>query len=108
MVNIQLMQTLLLNINFFRSSGNRRMLELAESARSPLTTMIRRSKLLDTKAVEGTTLQEDWQKWIDFETGNRLAWMFFVCDVELSAVWNLPPSFGLYELKAQLPCDERN
>lgn len=135
MVNIQLMQTLLLNINFFRSSGNRRMLELAESARSPLTTMIRRSKLLettkdDTFQTESRTASsrspshpmstkekispplhdddKDWYRWIEIETGRRLGWMFFICDVELSAVWNLPPSFGLHELKTQLPSDERS
>lgn len=93
------------------------MLELAESARSPLTTMTRKSRLFDrphnrsppssTSLDRGDdTLSSSWLEWVEEETGRRTAWYYFISDMELSAVWKLPPSFALDELKTELPQDD--
>lgn len=109
----------LFSFNFFRSSGKQRMLELAEAARSPLTTMTRKSRLFErsrqpanrhTNAASSLSPAQSetglWLDWIEEETGRRTAWYYFVADLELSAIWKLPPSFALSELKAELPQDE--
>lgn len=95
------------------------MLELAEAARSPLTTMTRKSRLFErsrqpanrhTNAASTLSPTQSetglWLDWIDEETGRRTAWYYFVADLELSAIWKLPPSFALSELKAELPQNE--
>lgn len=107
-------------------------MELAESARSPLTTMARRSRLFDRgqpsrhhhhhhhhsarqsvqpsssgyATPEASSEPTQWLDWIREETGRRTAWFYFISDMELSAVWKLPPSFALDELKAELPHDD--
>ncbi|PWN87303.1 hypothetical protein FA10DRAFT_182811 [Acaromyces ingoldii] len=101
--SLPFIQALLLNFNFFRSSGTREMLELAESLRSPLTTMIRKCRLLEPG--EGRH-PEDWKAWVDCETKKRTAWAYFTADMELSMVWSLAPSFAFDELNAELPGDE--
>ncbi|PWN21814.1 hypothetical protein BCV69DRAFT_281739 [Microstroma glucosiphilum] len=117
--NVAVFQALLLNFNFFRGSGKQRMLELAEAARSPLTTMTRKSRLFErsrqptnrhTNAASSLSPAQSetglWLDWVEEETGRRTAWYYFIADLELSAIWKLPPSFALNELKAELPQDE--
>lgn len=101
-------QTMLLNFSFFRSAGQRRMLELAESSRSPLATMVRRNHFFDatTHNEEGLSTEEAWKRWVIAETGRRTAWAFYLSDIELSAVWQLQPSISLDEAVAQLPQDD--
>ncbi|CAO1613893.1 unnamed protein product [Parajaminaea phylloscopi] len=108
MKSIEYAQALLLNFNFFRSAGKHRMLELAEAARSPLMTIIRKNRFFDaeTTCSEGATPDQAWLTWVRVETGIRTAWCCFSSDIELSAVWQLTPVLSLDEAVARLPQDD--
>lgn len=112
--SLSIIQALLLVGIFFGSSGSQRLLEYSEAQRSALATMVRRCHLLENhpppKAGEKErerSLQEQWSAWVSWEAIKRTSWACICSDLEFSLAWNVPPVYGLEELKAGLPSSDR-
>lgn len=89
------------------------MLDLAESARSPLATILRKSRLMEAATTihpevnaRGGDVQVEWREWVGAEMARRTAWYFFLADVELCCVWGMTPTISLDELNLPMPSDD--
>ncbi|EME78796.1 uncharacterized protein MYCFIDRAFT_43577, partial [Pseudocercospora fijiensis CIRAD86] len=93
-------------------SGNKRTMELAESAIPPLVTMLRRAGAFKkTRAPPQAPLPSDspeeldrkWKAWIEAESHKRLAYHVFLHCVQVSIAFQTPPLISYAEITLDLP-----
>lgn len=96
-------------------SGNKRTMELAESAALPLVTMIRRSGgFRRSRGVApgpspedtGDVLQQKWRTWVEAESFKRLAYHVFLYTVQVSVAFQTPPLLSYAEITLELPAPQ--
>ncbi|KXT01826.1 hypothetical protein AC578_1994 [Pseudocercospora eumusae] len=93
-------------------SGNKRTMELAESAAFPLVTMLRRAGAFKkTRTPPKGPLPSDtpeelnhkWKAWIEAESYKRLAYHVFLHCVQVSVAFQTPPLISYAEITLDLP-----
>ncbi|KAF1808149.1 hypothetical protein P152DRAFT_254083 [Eremomyces bilateralis CBS 781.70] len=108
-------QALLLGSVGMTYSGNRRLLEIAESGRNASITQCRRkgvlrrmpTRVLNLDSItEKQSYQEEWQQWIEDESRRRLGFCTFLIDAQNELYFDAVPYLSLAELELLLPCSE--
>lgn len=108
---LQVCQSLALQLRVGLWSGNKRKMELAESSSQPLITMLRRAGRLRRKPPplgpepgdDDRTLEAKWRDWIEAESYKRLALYVMVYDSQASISLLTRPLISYAELSLELP-----
>ncbi|KAI5194028.1 hypothetical protein E4T39_08818 [Aureobasidium subglaciale] len=113
--DLQLLQALLLTLNLATWSGNKCMMEIAESTIGPSITIIRRAGWLreefypviePQETDEGVQLHQRWTAWVQQESRKRLCYQTFLFDARVSMTRMTSPTMSFAEMT--LPYPERN
>ncbi|PIG87058.1 hypothetical protein AARAC_004313 [Aspergillus arachidicola] len=105
---------LILQIGFW--SGDKRRMEIAESFRQPIVTMLRRAACFTAEGSLVITpsetdsvgeLDQKWRQWVEQESSTRLVYHIFLHDIETSLVCSTNPLISDTELKLPLPYHRR-
>ncbi|KEQ72636.1 hypothetical protein M436DRAFT_48688 [Aureobasidium namibiae CBS 147.97] len=113
--DLQLLQALLIVLDLAIWSGNKCMMEIAESTTGPSITIIRRAGWLreDVYPViepqetdEGMQLHQKWVAWVQQESRKRLCYRTFLLDAQISMTRMTSPTMSFAELSLSYP--ERN
>lgn len=110
--DLELLQTFLLCLEIGLWSANSRKMEISESFRHPLITMLRRRGRFDAAgylsiAVDpvdsGQALEDKWRLWVREESIKRLVYHLWQHDVQCSMVLMTSPLMSYAELSLPLP-----
>lgn len=106
------LQTYAISLGIGTWSGNKRTMELAESAALPLITMLRRAGRFRRSRIPAETplptdtpeqLEQKWRSWIEAESFKRLAYHIFLHSVQVSVAFQTPPLLSYSEITLDLP-----
>ena len=106
------LQTYAISLGIGTWSGNKRTMELAESAAMPLITMLRRAGRFRRSRIPAETplptdtpdqLEQKWRGWIEAESFKRLAYHIFLHSVQVSVAFQTPPLLSYSEITLDLP-----
>ncbi|KAI5785165.1 C2H2 type zinc finger domain protein [Pyronema domesticum] len=110
--DLHTLQAYLIQIEISLWSGNKRRIEIAESFRQPLGTMLRRSgkyrraqypTIVPLLSDEGETLNSRWRSWIEQQQWARLVYQLFIHDIQGSMAYQVNPIISYAELSLPLP-----
>ncbi|KAL4937077.1 hypothetical protein BDV06DRAFT_232811 [Aspergillus oleicola] len=110
--DLQLQQAFLLSLEIGLWSGNGRKMELCESSRNALITMLRRRGRFDRAGYPpitvhstdtGQELDDRWRRWIYEESAKRLVYRVWQLDIQCSIALMGPPLVSYAELSLPLP-----
>lgn len=110
--SLQALQAFAVSLNIGTWSGNKRTMELAESAALPLITMLRRAgkfrksrEPTECPLPSDTTemLEQKWRMWVEAESFKRLAYHIFLHIVQMSIAFQTPPLVSYAEITLDLP-----
>lgn len=113
--SLQALQAYAIRLDIGTWSGNKRTMEMAESAVLPLVTMIRRSGgFRRSRGVapgpsaddSPTALGQKWRKWVEAESFKRLAYHVFIYCVQVSISFQTPPVLSYAEVSLELPAPQ--
>ncbi|THW79727.1 hypothetical protein D6D17_09937, partial [Aureobasidium pullulans] len=113
--DLQLLQALLITLDLAIWSGNRCMMEIAESTMGPSITIIRRAgwlredvyPLIEPHETDGgVQLHQKWTAWVQQESQKRLCYRTFLFDARVSMTRMTSPTMSFTEMA--LPYPERN
>lgn len=106
------LQTCAISLGIGTWSGNKRTMELAESAAMPLITMLRRAGRFRRSRIPAEIplptdtseqLDRKWRSWIEAESFKRLAYHIFLHSVQVSVAFQTPPLLSYSEITLDLP-----
>jgi hypothetical protein len=109
----ELQQAFLIDLEIGLWSGNSRKMELCESERHALITIIRRRGLFDAARYprisvhpsdSGQSLESKWRLWVRAESNKRLVYRLWQHDTQCSTVLLTGPLISYAELSLPLPC----
>jgi hypothetical protein len=110
--NLELQQAFLVSLEISLWSGNSRKMELCESERHALITIIRRRGLFDAGRYpritvhptdSGQRLESKWRLWVRAESNKRLVYRLWQHDTQCSTVLLTGPLISYAELSLPLP-----
>ncbi|EKV04279.1 C6 transcription factor RegA [Penicillium digitatum] len=110
--DLELHQAFLLSLEISLWSGNSRKMEISESFRYPLITMLRRQGRFDAARYppvivhpvdSGQTLDDKWRLWVREESIKRLVYHLWQYDAHCSMVLLTSPLISYAELSLPLP-----
>ncbi|KAL4864251.1 hypothetical protein BDV12DRAFT_201290 [Aspergillus spectabilis] len=110
--DLELHQAFLLSLEISLWSGNSRKMEISESIRHPLITMLRRRGRFDAarypaitvlSADTGQSLDDKWRFWVREESIKRLVYHLWQYDAQCSMVILTSPLISYAELSLPLP-----
>lgn len=111
--DLELQQAFLIHLEIGLWSGNSRKMELCESKRQTLITIIRRRGLFDAARYprisvhpndSGQSLESNWKRWVRAESNKRLVYRLWKHDTQCSTVLLTGPLISYAELSLPLPC----
>ncbi|GES65089.1 C6 transcription factor RegA [Aspergillus terreus] len=114
--DLELQQAFLIDLEIGLWSGNSRKMELCESRRHTLITIIRRRGLFDAARYprisvhpndSGQSLESKWKLWVRAESKKRLVYRLWKHDTQCSTVLLTGPLISYAELSLPLPCCPR-
>ncbi|KAL4947827.1 hypothetical protein BDW69DRAFT_199345 [Aspergillus filifer] len=110
--DLELQQAFLLSLEIGLWSGNGRKMELCESTRNALITMLRRRGRFDAAGYPrvrvhptdtGQELEDTWRRWKHEESTKRLVYRLWQLDIQCSIALMGPPLISYDELSLPLP-----
>ncbi|KAE8379289.1 hypothetical protein BDV26DRAFT_291456 [Aspergillus bertholletiae] len=111
--NLELLQAYMLCLETGLWSGNNRKMEISESSRLPLVTILRRRGLFHHSAYPpvlispedvGEGLDAKWRSWVRQESFKRLVYNLLRHDAQLSMLLFTNPLLSYSELSLSIPC----
>ncbi|USW57029.1 hypothetical protein Slin15195_G103480 [Septoria linicola] len=106
------LQTYAISLSIGTWSGNKRTMELAESAGLPVITMLRRAGRFRRSRIPADVplpsdsreqLEHKWRQWVEAESFKRLAYHLFLHSVQVSVAFQTPPLLSYSEITLDLP-----
>ncbi|KAF8533317.1 hypothetical protein BDD12DRAFT_865906 [Trichophaea hybrida] len=110
--DLHMLQAYMIQIEISLWSGNKRRIEIAESFRQPIGTMLRRSgkyrraqypPLPPSPSDTGEVLEKRWRAWTVQQQWSRLVYQLFIHDTQASISYQVNPIISYAELSLPFP-----